>query len=138
MLGLENTEDYGDSIGEFGDSLPYVDLGKDASISGLDFGYYHGCALLSCRSHMKCWGYGVSTGLERVGNVGDDPHEMGDMLIPVDIAGAPTSHPTSSPSLPAMVPTCIRIPEPRIRVTKLSTMNRHTCVLFEGSQAKVS
>lgn len=79
----------GDTAGQMGDALPYVDLGTGVVVKDLSTGSYSSCALLDNDS-VKCWGdnlFGV-LGYGDQDNRGDGPNEMGDALPPVDFAGS--------------------------------------------------
>lgn len=45
----------GISDGQMGDSLPYVDLGRDQRAFAVAAGFFHTCALLYTGG-IKCWG----------------------------------------------------------------------------------
>lgn len=138
VLGLGRSWTTGENLGDIGDFLPYVDLGDGAAVEQVALGYQHGCALLGCRSHVKCWGSYGSTGLAKGSiDIGDNPNEMGDRLYPINLAGAPTSYPTSYPTVPPVNPTCTTVSPSRLTVRSISTSRTHTCVLFENFQAKV-
>jgi len=86
QLGLSDVNSRGDSAGEMGDNLPYVDLGTGHTARALALGNYQTCALLEDGS-VKCWGY---AGFGAIGSGdpnsrGDAPGEMGDNLLPVDL-----------------------------------------------------
>ncbi|MEQ8840827.1 MAG: S-layer homology domain-containing protein [Acidimicrobiales bacterium] len=88
---------YGGALG-LGDTLnrasnfPVVDLGPGRTATAITAGSNHTCAILDDGT-VKCWGYngeagGVAAGQLGLGdtiNRGDDPHEMGANLPPVDL-----------------------------------------------------
>ncbi len=80
QLGLGDTNNRGDGANEMGATLPVVDLGLGAgvTVTAIDAGWYHTCALLSSRA-VKCWGnnwYG-QLGLGDTNNRGEGDGEMG-------------------------------------------------------------
>jgi len=67
-----------------GDNLTYVDLGTGRTAVDIQAGFYHTCALLD-NNDIKCWGwnnYG-QLGQGHGNNLGDNPNEMGDNLLPI-------------------------------------------------------
>jgi alpha-tubulin suppressor-like RCC1 family protein len=86
QLGQGDTDDRGDEPGEMGDDLPSVDLGTYRHATALTIGGDHSCALLD-DSSLKCWGSNVAGGIGAgvLGNLGDEPDEMGDALPTVDL-----------------------------------------------------
>jgi alpha-tubulin suppressor-like RCC1 family protein len=90
QLGLGDTGDRGQVIGEMGDSLPAVDLGTGRTAQALAAGEFHTCALLDDGT-VKCWGrngYG-QLGLGDTSDRGDEPVEMGDALPAIYLGSAP-------------------------------------------------
>ena len=85
-LGQGNTDNIGDMPNQMGDNLTPIDLGTGRSVRSITTGGNHSCALLDDNS-VKCWGSGSQgqLGNERVGIIGDDPNEMGNMLNPTDL-----------------------------------------------------
>lgn len=87
QLGLGDPNHRGDDPDEMGDYLPFVQLGADATVMSLDVGWDHSCALLT-DGRVKCWGCNWS-GQLGIGSaeklVGDNPGEMGDSLLSVDL-----------------------------------------------------
>ncbi|MBW2737062.1 MAG: hypothetical protein JRH20_32160 [Deltaproteobacteria bacterium] len=80
----------GDDPGEMGANLPVVSLPSGTTVQHLAIGVTHVCAILSNKQTV-CWG-GNETG--QLGNglsgfseatIGDQPAEMGDNLIPVNL-----------------------------------------------------
>ena len=86
-LGLGDIQVRGDQPGEMGDNLPVVDLGAGRSVTSIR-GSTHliVCALLDNAS-VKCWGRNDlgQLGQGDIQNRGDDPGEMGDNLLPIDL-----------------------------------------------------
>jgi cysteine-rich repeat protein len=85
-LGLGTTESRGRTPSEMGDNLPAVDLGTGRRATAISAGPRHVCALLYDAS-VKCWGDNGDgrLGLGDTENRGDDPNEMGDNLLAVDL-----------------------------------------------------
>ncbi|MDG0815897.1 RCC1 domain-containing protein [Bdellovibrio svalbardensis] len=86
QLGQGNTLNLGDSAGETGDSLPYVDLGTGRTAVQVAVGDSHTCAILD-NAAVKCWGknnYG-QLGQGNTNNLGDGAGEMGDSLPTIDL-----------------------------------------------------
>ena len=94
QLGLSHTQSPVDPSMEPSVLLP-VDLGTDAyggtlTAKSVTCGSLHTCAMLSDGS-LKCWGehasgkLGIGSWSPAVGNIGDDPYEMGDQLRPVNL-----------------------------------------------------
>ena len=82
------------SVGQLGDGTTTnrntptaVDLGAGRTATAMGGGNTHNCAILDDKS-LKCWGYNNhgQTGLP-TGHRGDQPGEMGDNLIYVDLGG---------------------------------------------------
>jgi alpha-tubulin suppressor-like RCC1 family protein len=86
QLGQGHTINLGDSAGEMGDNLPYVDLGTGRTALSLALGADSACAILD-NGTTKCWGSGFSgqLGLGSTVNLGDAPGEMGDSLPVVSL-----------------------------------------------------
>jgi alpha-tubulin suppressor-like RCC1 family protein len=78
-LGIGDTANRGDNPGELGDALPAIPLGTGRTVTYLDAGNSHACALLDDNT-MKCWGVAAALGIEQNANRGDNPGEMGDAL----------------------------------------------------------
>eukprot|EP01083_Nonionella_stella_P259754 886501_1 len=93
QCGYGHKNDVGDSPGEMGDNLPFVDLGEGWVAIQIALGYYHTCALLSngtTPNVIKCWGIGGNFGNGGLGygdanTRGDDANEMGDNLPTIDL-----------------------------------------------------
>ena len=90
VLGTGDLSSVGDEENEMGDELPAIDLGTDSKgtliAKVLNTGLYHACVILS-NNQVKCWGdnYYGQLGQGNRFVIGDDPNEMGDNLIPVDL-----------------------------------------------------
>eukprot|EP01083_Nonionella_stella_P003387 9651_1 len=86
QLGMGDTVNRGDSAGQMGDSLPFVDLGTGFTPIQIEAGLYHVCAL-SDSGDVKCWGQGdfgqLGSGHNR--NIGNEMNEMGDALPIVEL-----------------------------------------------------
>ncbi len=76
----------GDEPGEMGDALAPLDLGMGRTIKAVSTGYAHSCALLDDGSD-KCWGHGAfgQLGQGDIEHLGDNPGELGDALLPIDL-----------------------------------------------------
>jgi len=85
-LGQGDTLGRGSLPGELGDLLPPVDLGTGRTATALASAVFRTCALLD-GGEVKCWGFNGDGGLgiQAPGNVGDEPHEMGDDLPVVNL-----------------------------------------------------
>lgn len=86
QLGIGNTTTIGDSAGELGNALAYVDLGTGRTATKITCGRYHACALLDNET-MKCWGEADQgqLGNGSTADIGNSPGEMGDNLPPVNV-----------------------------------------------------
>ncbi len=92
QLGLGDTADRGDGLGEMGDNLPAVDLGTGRTTAAVTTGYEHTCAILDDTT-IKCWGAN-NTGQLGLGDTltrGDGPGEMGDDLPVTQVTGSGVS-----------------------------------------------
>eukprot|EP01083_Nonionella_stella_P023647 65416_1 len=98
-LGSANTTNLGDSTGEMGDDLPFVDLGKRfaGTVTEVKAGWSHNCATSS--NEVKCWGQNTNgrLGSGNTADIGDGPNEMGDYL-PIVNLDFPTINPSTSPT----------------------------------------
>lgn len=91
--GQGSTSHIGPGFTQFGDGLPFVNLGTGRTVSKLfQQGAQHLCALLDDNS-LKCWGYNVNgqLGLGDTGNRGDAANEMGDNLPEVNLGTGRTA-----------------------------------------------
>ncbi len=88
QLGLGDSQNRGDTAGEMGGALPFIDVGTDRTVQSLAAGYDFSCALLD-NGAIKCWGNGangqLALGLGRAVRRGDEPGEMGDDLPEVPL-----------------------------------------------------
>ena len=91
-LGYGDNSNRGDSPGEMGNYLPYVDLGGAVGeVEQMYTGSITTCVKFDSGS-MKCWGYNPNgqCGLEHSSNVGDSSLEMGDNLPNVNLPSGTT------------------------------------------------
>ena len=111
-LGVGSSTDRGDGPGEMGDALPAVDLGTGRTVTALDVGDNHACALLDDRG-VKCWGYNLhgQLGIGELNPRGDQPGEMGDALPAADLGTGRTA-------------------------TSLAVGYLHTCAVLDTSRVK--
>ncbi|RYZ40035.1 MAG: hypothetical protein EOO72_08795, partial [Myxococcaceae bacterium] len=86
QLGQGDTVTRGSKPGEMGDALPAVDLGAGAVAVAISSQSFHTCALLA-DGRVKCWGWVLNTQTpsDALSVLGDEPGEMGDALLPVDL-----------------------------------------------------
>lgn len=86
QLGLGHLLNIGDSPAEMGNSLPYVDLGANQTVSKLACGSNHTCALLDNKK-IKCWGYNWygQLGYNSSTSVGSSSNQMGENLPYVNV-----------------------------------------------------
>ena len=86
FLGLGDVANRGDQPGEMGANLPAVDLGVGVNATDVVAGEGHACARLE-GGGVKCWGANFfgQLGSGNVQTRGDQPGEMGDALLPVDL-----------------------------------------------------
>lgn len=91
QLGVGDTQDRGDSLGEMGAALPTLDMGPGRTIVQLSAGGNHACARLD-NGQLKCWGRNLEgqLGLGDSANRGDGPGEMGAALPAVDLGAGRT------------------------------------------------
>lgn len=91
-LGLGDTTNRGDNLGEMGDNLPVIDLGLDLTAVAIAAGSIHTCAILN-NGGVKCWGSNIrgQLGLGDTINRGDEPGEMGSNLATVDLGTGRTA-----------------------------------------------
>jgi RHS repeat-associated protein len=85
QLGLGDTNHRGDTVGDMGSALPFVELPQVHPVKQLSAGWMHSCAIIEppgLTKRAKCWGNGGS-GRLGIGNSsarGDAPNEMGTNL----------------------------------------------------------
>jgi alpha-tubulin suppressor-like RCC1 family protein len=85
QLGLEEAKNHGDKPGGMGDALPFVNLGIGVRVTAISSGLST-CVLLD-NGAVKCWGSNQDGALGRGDDepVGDQPGEMGDALLAIDL-----------------------------------------------------
>ena len=86
QLGQGSMDNIGDGIGPTIAATPSIDFGTGRTAVAISAGDLHTCALLD-NATVKCWG---SAGNGRLGtgdtnDLGDDPGEMGDVLLPINL-----------------------------------------------------
>ncbi|MFN3199957.1 MAG: thrombospondin type 3 repeat-containing protein [Bradymonadia bacterium] len=90
-LGVGNTTQYGDSRGEMA-ALPTINLGAGRTVTEIDLGHHHTCALLD-NGGVKCWGrndFG-QLGVGHTSTRGSSNSHMGDNLAYVDLGTGRTA-----------------------------------------------
>lgn len=88
-LGLGSIEnEFGESPGEMGDTLPFIDIGTGRSVSSFSVGQDNGCVIRD-DNNLVCWGRATEgrVGAPIFASVGDGPGEMGNALVPIDLNG---------------------------------------------------
>jgi alpha-tubulin suppressor-like RCC1 family protein len=90
QLGLGDINHRGDTVGEMGDSLPFVDMGGEGVKEAYP-GYTHSCALTHSNK-IKCWGRNIfgDLGLGDMVDRGDGSGEMGTNLPFVNLSSTAT------------------------------------------------
>eukprot|EP01083_Nonionella_stella_P304687 1059852_1 len=90
-LGYGDTMNRGDAANTMADNLPFVDLGTNRTPIQIATGYSHTCVVLFNdalgQKEVKCYGknnFG-QLGYGHTNNTGDEPGEMGDNLLPIDL-----------------------------------------------------
>lgn len=85
-LGYGDRRNRGSLPDDMGDNLPLVDLGPGASAIAIQTSTDRTCAVLDDFS-VKCWGMGEDgrNGNGYYGDVGDQPGEMGENLVAVNV-----------------------------------------------------
>eukprot|EP01083_Nonionella_stella_P042915 115829_1 len=86
QLGNGDTNNIGDESNEMGDNLREIDLGTGFTPMQVMLGGYHTCAL-STTKKAKCWGSNTKgeLGYGHTNHTGDQPNEMGDNLLEIDL-----------------------------------------------------
>jgi cysteine-rich repeat protein len=86
QLGLGDRKNRGDEPGEMGDQLPALSLGTGRTALAIAAGTDSSCAILD-HGAVKCWGVNAfgQLGQADTENRGDNPGEMGDSLLPVQL-----------------------------------------------------
>jgi alpha-tubulin suppressor-like RCC1 family protein len=112
QLGRGATEDLGDEVGEMGDNLPAVDLGAGRTAVAIAAGEHQTCAVLDDGT-AKCWGLNHfgQLGQGDTANRGDQPGEMGDLLLPIPLGAGRTA-------------------------TAIAVALAHTCAVLDDGSAK--
>ncbi len=89
----------GDTVGEMGDNLAYVNVGTNRRVVDMSLSDDNTCALLDDDS-VKCWGGSTykQNGINSTAQIGDDISEMGDSLAAIDFSGATPLKIYSSPT----------------------------------------
>ncbi|MCC7440257.1 MAG: hypothetical protein IT285_01405 [Bdellovibrionales bacterium] len=79
--GSTDLQPRGDSAGETGDGLPYVNLGSGRLARDIAAGAHHSCAVIDDGT-LRCWGrnHRGQLGLDDAASRGDGPGEMGSLL----------------------------------------------------------
>ena len=102
QLGVGDTTNRGNGIGQMGDNLPTVDLGTNRTATAITAGGFHTCALLD--NNTACWGdnFNGQLGLGDTTDRGTASGQMGDnlptvrlgrdrLVVPVDAAPGPAT-----------------------------------------------
>jgi len=86
QLGYGDMLQRGGTPTDMGNALPIVDLGTGHKATTIAAGAYNTCAVLE-DSTLKCWGWSQLNGQPSKGDIGDQPGEMGDDLVPLNFGG---------------------------------------------------
>ena len=98
-------------LGQMGDNLVSVDIGEGRNVVEISVGLASVCALLDT-GRILCWENRNALGTgDTLGDIGDGPGEMGDNLLPVDLATGQI-------------------------VSKVAAVFTHTCALLATQQLK--
>eukprot|EP01083_Nonionella_stella_P068484 181842_1 len=115
-LGLGDTNYRGDEPNEMGDNLPEIDLGSLFIPDQVACGWGHTCTS-SIAGKVKCFGSNSrgELGLGDTNYRGDEPNEMGDNLLEIDLGStwtpAVTVDPTTTPTAQSTkTPTAMHVP----------------------------
>jgi alpha-tubulin suppressor-like RCC1 family protein len=86
QLGQGNMDNIGDGIGPTIAATPTIDVGTGRTAVAISAGDLHTCALLD-NATVKCWGASANgrLGTGDTIDIGDDPNEMGDALLPISL-----------------------------------------------------
>jgi len=89
QLGIGDINERGNSGGQMGDSLPFVDLAT-VSVHAVSTSGMQSCAIVT-PDKIRCWGYGLDGALGdgTYVNRGDQANEMGGNLGMVPVSGTP-------------------------------------------------
>jgi alpha-tubulin suppressor-like RCC1 family protein len=92
QLGYGDTVNRGWSPSEMGDNLPAVNLGTGRTAIAVSVEEYNSCALLD-NGAVKCWGTNGAGQLGQGDTItrGDNPGEMGDNLLPINLGTGKTA-----------------------------------------------
>lgn len=122
-LGQGNTNNIGDGGTSDGvahlsvSAVPMIDLGRGRTATQISARASHTCALLD-NGRIKCWGDGRFGALGQGGrdNIGDEPNELGDALMSIDLG-------TNDGGAP-------------LTATQISAGGLHTCALLNNGSVK--
>ncbi|MFK7872153.1 MAG: RCC1 domain-containing protein [Oligoflexales bacterium] len=91
QLGIENTNNIGDGLGEMGVNLSAIDVGAGRTVEKMSMTSSHSCAVLDDQT-LKCWGSGLggALGYGDTSNRGYGSPQMGDSLAVVDLGAVST------------------------------------------------
>ena len=112
QLGVGDTADRGDNVGEMGDSLLAVPLGTGRTATAISVGYGISCARLD-NGTAKCWGRNTTGQLGQgdMANRGDAAGELGNTLAAINVGSGRT-------------------------VTSISAGDDHTCARLDNGTVK--
>lgn len=111
-LGLGDPNSRGDTSGEMGDLLPYLNFGANRTVKAMYAGWAHNCAKLD-NNEVKCWGFNSS------GQLG-----TGDKNV----------YGTTPQTVPAMVP-ALDVGTGR-SVLNMALGGQHSCAILDNGQVK--
>ena len=86
-LGYGHTDNLGDDEGEM-DNLQTVALGSKFIVDAVTSGYWHRCASSRVTQEIKCWGSDQYGQIGAINTLGDEPGEMGDQLLAIDLGAS--------------------------------------------------
>jgi len=112
QLGQGNMDNIGDGVGATVATTPTIDMGTGRSVVAISAGDLHTCALLD-NATVKCWGASANgrLGTGDTTDIGDEPNEMGDALLPISLGTG-------------------------VGALAISAGGAHTCVLLNTSAVK--